>query len=133
MINGISEKTFARFCQREHVTLAVLFGSKANGRSTPRSDVDLAFWLTGRQVDGQELRLTNELMQQLHCNEVDVVVLNHANPLLQWQVASTGKLLYERESGRFHQFQIYAMKRFDDSKHLFALQDRFLDRVVKGG
>lgn len=135
MINGISEKTFAQFCKREHATLAVLFGSTATGRAVPHSDLDLAFWLSGKDkdIEGGDLELTNSLMRLFHRNDVDVVVLNHANPLLQWQVASTGKLLYERESGRFHQFQIYAMKRFDDSKHLFALQDRFLDRVVKGG
>jgi predicted nucleotidyltransferase len=132
MIDGVSENAFRRFGKRERVALAVLFGSAASKRTTAPSDLDVAFWLDGKQVEGRELELTNGLMQLLHRNDVDVVVLNHASPLLQWQVASTGTPLYERRKGTFHQFQVSAMKRYDDTRRLFALQDRFLDRVVKG-
>lgn len=132
MIDGASENAFRRFCKRERVAVAVLFGSATSGRTTAHSDLDLAFWVEGKRVDDRELDLTNALMPLLHRNELDVVVLNHANPLLQWQVASTGKPLYERQVGMFRRFQLYAMKRYDDAKKLLALQDRFLDRVVKG-
>jgi predicted nucleotidyltransferase len=132
MIDGVSEQTFEHFCRRHRVAFAVFFGSAASGRMMAHSDLDLAFWVEGQRIEGRELDLTNSLMQMLHRNEVDVVVLNHANPLLQWQVASTGKLLYERETGGFHRFQLYAMKRYDDSRRLLALQDRYLNRLLKG-
>ena len=132
MIDGIAQQTFARFCKRRRVTCAALFGSTVSGRRTAHSDLDLAFWVEGKRIDGRDLELTNGLTQLLRRNDVDVVVLNHASPLLQWQVASTGTLLYERRGGSFRRFQIYAMKRYDDSRRLLALQDRFLDRVIKG-
>jgi len=132
MIDGVSQKTFERFCKTKRIAFAALFGSTASGKTTARSDLDLAFWVEGKRVEGRQLDLINGLMPLLRRSDLDVVVLNHASPLLQWQVASTGKLLYERQVGMFRRFQLYAMKRYDDAKKLLALQDRFLDRVVKG-
>lgn len=132
MIDGASREAIRRLCRRERLTLAVVFGSTASGRRTTRSDLDLAFWVAGKRIEGRELELTNRLMQTWHRNDVDVVVLNHANPLLQWQVASTGTLLHEQMAGQFRQFQLYAMKRYDDSRKLLALQDLFLTRLLKG-
>ena len=132
MIDGISPKTFERFCKHKRIAFAALFGSVVSGRTTAHSDLDVAFWVEGERIEGRELDLTNGLMALFHRNDVDVVVLNHATPLLQWQVASTGKPLYERRAGSFRWFQIYAMKRYDDTKKLLALQDRFLERFVKG-
>jgi len=132
MIDGLSLTAFYRVCRQQRVAFAVLFGSSASGRTTAHSDLDLAFWVEGKQLKGCELTLTNALMALLHRNDVDVVVLNHANPLLQWQVASTGTPLYERRRGSFHRFQLYAMKRYDDSKKLLALQELFLRRLLTG-
>jgi len=131
-IDGISHASFGRFCRRQRVELAVLFGSLARGRQTAHSDLDIAFWVEGTRVERRELGLTNALTCLFHRNDVDVVMLNHASPLLQWQVASTGELLYERRAGGFHRFQLYAMKRYDDSRGLLALQDVFLRRYLRG-
>ncbi len=131
-LDGVSETAFRRFCGTQRVAFAALFGSAAQGRATGQSDVDLAFWMQRTPTPSCELDLINALTPLFHRNDVDVVVLNHANPLLQWQVASTGTLLYERRAGAFRLFQLAAMKRYDDSRRLLALQDRFLDRLVKG-
>jgi predicted nucleotidyltransferase len=132
MIDGISWADFRRFCKRQRVACSVLFGSTTSGRAAARSDLDVAFWLEGEPGEGREVDLTADLMRDLHRNDVDVVVLNHANPLLQWQVASTGQALYECWPGAFRRFQIDAMKRYDDSRKLFALQGLFLQRFIRG-
>lgn len=126
MIHGLSHAAFERFCRRHRVRLAVLFGSTANGRRTASSDLDLAFWLRDEPKSSSELDLVNALMSLLHCNDVDVVVLNHANPLLQWQVASTGKLLYERQAGAFRRFQLLAFKRHQDARRIYQWTRAYL-------
>lgn len=130
MIDGVSEIAFRRFCKRERVAVAVLFGSAASKRTTVHSDLDLAFWIDGKRIEGRELDLTNGLMQLLHRNDVDVVVLNHASPLLQWQVASTGTLLYERRSGLFQRFQLLAFKRHHDSGRIYRWTRAYLEQVL---
>ncbi len=131
MMNGMSRAACERWCRRHRVRLAVVFGSTVTGRRTAHSDLDLAFWLEGKRIEGQELVLTNALMRDLHRNDVDVVVLNHAAPLLQWQIVSTGRLVYERQPGQFHQLQVQAMKRYQDSRKLLDLQELFLTRFLK--
>lgn len=131
LMDGVSPAAFRRFCRAQRVAFAVLFGSSAKGRRTARSDFDLAFWMDGKPTGHLELMLTNALTALFHQDDVDVVVLNHANPLLQWQVATSGTLLYEKQVGRFRWFQLYAMKRRDDSARLLGLQDLFLKRFVR--
>ena len=131
MINGISREAFERFCRRRRVRLAVLFGSSVTGRRTAHSDLDLAFWLRDEPKPSSELDLTNVLMSLLHCNDVDVVVLNHANPLLQWQVASTGKPLYERQAGAFVRFQVRAFRRYHDGHRIYQWTRAYLHEWLK--
>ena len=127
----VSQQVLARFCRTQRVAFAVLFGSAARGRATAHSDVDLAFWVEGTRLDGRELDLTNALMALLHRNDVDVVVLNHANPLLQWQVASSGSsLLYERRPGTFQRFQLTAFKRHHDAGRIYRWTREYLHQIV---
>lgn len=130
MIDGVSQRVFARFCKTQRVAFATLFGSAASGRTTAHSDLDLAFWLDGKRMEGRELGLTNGLMQLLRRNDVDVVVLNHASPLLQWQVASTGALLYERRPGFFRRFQLLAFKRHHDSGRIYRWTRAYLEQFL---
>jgi predicted nucleotidyltransferase len=133
VIDGVAEADFYRFCRQRRVALAVLFGSAASGRTTRHSDLDLAFWIEGKPVEGYDLDLTSGLMQLFHRNDVDVVLLNHANPLLQWQVASTGRPLYERHPGTFQRFQVTAFKRHHDAGRIYRWTRDYLEDVLAIG
>ncbi|HIE52555.1 MAG TPA: nucleotidyltransferase domain-containing protein [Armatimonadetes bacterium] len=81
------------------VVLAYLFGSQAKGTAGPLSDVDIAV-LLGPEVPLQEYtyrqaHLIADLVDLLNCNEVDVVVLNWASPLLKHNVLRYGQVLYD--------------------------------------
>jgi len=130
MIDGVSQKTFERFCKTKRIAFAALFGSTASGKTTARSDLDLAFWVEGKRVEGRQLDLINGLMPLLRRSDLDVVVLNHASPLLQWQVASTGQPLYEHTPGAFRRFQRLAFKRHNDAGRIYRWTSEYLDRVL---
>ncbi|HHV56759.1 MAG TPA: nucleotidyltransferase domain-containing protein [Firmicutes bacterium] len=71
------------FRTRQDVALAFLFGSVAKGKATKRSDVDVAVYFS-TPYDVQKLRkLSGELENLLH-KDVDLIVLNDANPSLAW-------------------------------------------------
>jgi hypothetical protein len=102
------------------VVLAYLFGSRAEGRARPGSDIDLAVLLppgTPRnKFFDARLSLTNELMGLFHKDRVDVVILNEAPPLLAHQVIKFGKIIYEDETTRpAIDFAVYTMSRYSDS------------------
>lgn len=70
------------------VASAYLFGSHAEGRAHRESDVDVGVLLqwdrhpTSRDRFAMRIRLGSDLISVVRCNEVDVVILNDAPPLL---------------------------------------------------
>lgn len=111
------------------VELVVLFGSAAKGRARPRSDLDIAV-LGDRPVDLDALYLV--LVPRLGTDHLDLVDLSRAGPLLAFEVARHGRLLFERTPGAFRGFQALASRRYCDTAKLRSAQQRairvFLER-----
>lgn len=86
---------------RGHVVAVRLFGSQATGRAGPLSDVDIAIWVDPAVGDVERYRLRLELISAaasaLGTDEVDLVILNDAPPLLQHRVLRDGMLLIDRD------------------------------------
>ena len=101
--------------QDKGLQLVVLFGSVASGKVHKRSDIDLAF-LFDKQAD--ILALTNHVIRLLHNDQVDVVDLRRASPLLKYSAVKSGRLLYERAPGIFNEFYSLAFRRYVDTKKL---------------
>ena len=109
--------------------LLVLFGSVARERARRGSDVDLAV-----QCDGVADRdaLHRELATRLGTDRVDLVDLRRTSPLLAFEIARRGRVVYERTPGTFRQFQSLASRRYCDTEKFRRLQRRaihaFLER-----
>ena len=89
------------------VRLAVLFGSMARGRSSARSDVDLALRLV--RDDAAARREVVAAAGRATGREIDVVDLDAAPPLLRFQIARDGVVLVEREPRLWTRFKARAM------------------------
>jgi predicted nucleotidyltransferase len=82
------------------VASAYLFGSHAEGRDHRESDVDVGVLLqkdrypTPRDRFDMRVLLSSELISVVHCNEVDVVILNDAPPLLGRKIVYDGIRLF---------------------------------------
>jgi predicted nucleotidyltransferase len=99
------------------VDLVVLFGSRAKGTATERSDWDLGVLLKPEGRDPLRLYgLDPELAQALGCSSdaVDVVDLSRASYLLQQVVATEGVVLFERQPGMFAAFRSRASRQWAD-------------------
>lgn len=111
------------------LNLLVLFGSTVKGRGRAGSDLDLAVHFDGpADLDALYLALAG----RLGSDRVDLVDLRRAGPLLAFEVARTGCLLFERRPGMFREFQSLASRRYCDTAKLRAAQQRairvFLER-----
>jgi predicted nucleotidyltransferase len=86
---------------RPEILEAYLFGSHARGAGRAHSDVDVAVFIDEGSIDpgpfGYGSELTTVLMSGLGTNAVDVVVLNHAPPLLYHRVLRDGIRLLARD------------------------------------
>lgn len=107
---------------REGVVAALLFGSRATGKATAASDVDLAVWLDPA-LDGDarlDLRLVllGEASAATAPDEVDLVVMNDAPPLLQQRARETGRMLLERDPLNRIRLESRALVEFLDTQPL---------------
>lgn len=121
-------KRLLPLCGDKGLQLILLFGSAVSGKIHARSDIDLAF-LFDKPVD--ILALTNRVIRLLHTDNVDVVDLRRASPLLKFAAVKSGMLLYEREPGMFNEFYSLAFRRYVDTKKLRDAQAVSIRQFLK--
>lgn len=121
--------------QKYGLTLIILFGSRARGHETPGSDTDLAVWVGNTVLPFNpdvRRRLYADLVDVMQTGNLDLVILNQATPLLQFQVAKTGIPLYEAPERFFKQFQVRAAKKHFDALPFYRLEKIYLNRKHGG-
>lgn len=121
----------------EGVIAAMLIGSQARGTPGPLSDVDIAVWHEPGLDPGGRLSLQLELAQvageALRTNEVDIVMLNQAPPLLRHRAIRDRKLLVERDPVARVRLDARALLDYLDTKPLRAEMSRGLHKRIKEG
>ena len=101
--------------------LVVLFGSVARGRAGAGSDLDLGVRCsTSADLD----ELYGVLAPRLGTSRLDLVDLRRAGPLLAFEIARSGRVLFERRPGAFREFQSLASRRYCDTAKVRAAQRR---------
>jgi predicted nucleotidyltransferase len=81
--------------------LFILFGSRARGDATPRSDWDFAY-LADPPFDPDRLRA--DLVATLRTEQIDLVDLRRAGGLVRFRAARDGVVLFESSSDTFARF-----------------------------
>jgi len=135
----VNERTLAetsqRFARRPEVLVAYLFGSHARKQPTPISDVDFAVLLSDAVRHESYLDYRIALMQELtrifRSDEVQVVILNQAPPLLAYKVVVEGKLLLCRDELARLRFRTDATRRYLDTKALRRIQEMATARRIR--
>ncbi|MDP2753782.1 MAG: nucleotidyltransferase domain-containing protein [Nitrospirota bacterium] len=83
--------------KQEHVKLAYIFGSVAEGKEGKLSDVDLAVFLdeslSKKERFNLQLKLISELTSILKTDRIDLIVMNNAPLLLKYNIIKHGKIL----------------------------------------
>lgn len=126
-----------RLEQRPEILEAYLFGSHARGEAMPHSDIDIAVYVDRERLPpapwGYAAELTTDLMAGLGRNDLDVVVLNDAPPLLYYQVLRDGERLLSRELAATTTREGYAYSRYCDYLPVLRKIGQELDRRLQDG
>lgn len=98
-VDSAARTRLASALDRPGVVSVRLFGSQATGKAGPLSDVDVAVWLDPPGSDGDALQrgLMSAASEALGTDEVQLVVLNDATPLLRHRALRDGILLLDRD------------------------------------
>ncbi len=139
-MSGISslEETLQKvFSPRGEIAFAYLFGSQAQGREGPLSDIDIAVYLEKpEQVKSGTFGYRAELSQILERRlgkRVDVVILNHATLLLSFQVLKNGRLIFCRSEKLRFLFHYRVQREYLDIQPLREVQNFYLQRRMREG
>lgn len=101
--------------QEDGLKLVLLFGSTVTGNTHRQSDIDIGFLFDGEM---DTLVLTNKVIRLLKTDNVDVVDLNRASPLLKFSASRNCQVLFEKRPGVFSVFSSLAFRRYVDTKKL---------------
>ncbi len=139
-MNRLVEKITAIVEKLPNLKLLILFGSRARGEHRPDSDWDLAISHdeTNRQTHIKEisndyltsLSILSELFE-INRDSIDLIELDRCSPLMKYQVARDGKLIYEKNTGDFLKFRVRAWKEYADTAKFRKIQKDSIDLWLK--
>jgi len=117
------------------VVVAYLFGSLAQGRATPRSDIDIAVLLKSvpeppEDTLDRQLQLMDDF-RRFTDREVDVVILNTAPPVLKDQILRYGRRLYESDRATRVDFEVRTGQEYADLKPMYNFFNQDLFQKIK--
>jgi hypothetical protein len=124
-------------CARPEILEAYLFGSQSRQDGQPHSDVDVAVYVDrdhlADSLFGYAAELTTQLVALLQINDVDVVVLNQAPPLLYHRVLRDGLRLCTRDAAATTTREGRALSRYCDYvPHLRKIDVAHAARIEDG-
>jgi predicted nucleotidyltransferase len=129
---GLIERA-ACSCVEQHpeVLAAYIFGSTAKGTTHGTSNLDIAVFASDAVIRNEDplryrLRLMPELMSALSRDDIDLVLLNQAPPLLAHRVLRDGKLIFERSPAARVRFRVKTVNRYLDTQ---PMRDFYLVRL----
>lgn len=92
-MNTPSTQKLDEIRQKYALELILLHGSQVSGQTHAKSDVDVAVLSKDRNTNLDWYVLASDLNEVFEMDNVDVTILNHANPLLLKTVTDKAKLL----------------------------------------
>jgi uncharacterized protein len=115
--------------RRHGVLLVLQHGSTVTGMAHSGSDLDLAILLDRPPTSDVYLSLMADLQAAFPGRELDVALLNHADPLLLKRVTERCVLWYGSAT-RLRDLRLYAFKRYQDHRRYLALEREYVRRKL---
>ncbi|MEW6325914.1 MAG: nucleotidyltransferase domain-containing protein [Nitrospirota bacterium] len=115
-----------------HLSLVLLFGSAVAEKAMhSHSDLDIAVLVEGRLPELSAYSDLRHALQEVFPEyEVDLALINHADPLFLKKITEQCQLLYG-EPRRLAELKIYAYKRYHDHRRYFEMERAYVDRFLK--
>ena len=119
----------------DYIVFVYLFGSYATGDEWAKSDIDIAVYVNEEKVKNffeLKVDLLTLLTDALKTDEVDLVVLNKATPVLKYEVLTKGVLIFMKDKKTHIEFYLRGFKEFFDFRYLLEKNYKAVMNVLKG-
>ncbi len=125
-------EALSAIARRHGIVLIVRFGSTVTGRTHPDSDTDLGILFERLPDPNAELEAVAALQAIYRHRDVDITLLNRADPLLLKQVTDAAVLEYGSPA-RLEALRRYAFKRYHDHRPFFEMEREYVARSTACG
>ena len=113
-----------------NVLAAWLFGSAKEGVVRPNNDIDIGVFFACKPTLEELATLRADLTETLHFEEVDLVPLNDAHPLLRFEAVS-GRRLFVRDLETVAGFVSLTAREAEDANAFVQRGIAYLKEVLK--
>ncbi|KGG79483.1 DNA polymerase beta [Caloranaerobacter azorensis H53214] len=111
-----------------NIVFAYVFGSCARNTMTENSDIDIAIYLKDKEISIDDyLSLKVELEDKIK-KEIDLVILNEAQPLVKHEVFIEGIRLFSRDETLESNFKVHTVFEYEDTK---KLREKFYNSMIE--
>ncbi len=125
-----SQRELEPLAHKYGIRLLLLFGSTISGHLHPNSDIDLGLLFRDTPPDFRtRCSLHQDLQRHFPEREVDLAVLNHADPLFLKKVTENCRLLYGNPT-EFYSLRMFAFRRYQDHRPFLAMEHRFIRKFL---
>lgn len=131
MMKKIDRDVLKKICRDFRLSFVVLFGSRAFKEKGFKEDYDIAVFCQRPFNFDKEIELIAKFSQILQNDAMDLVILNRVSPLLQYEVATSGRLLYEQVIGSFNTFCWRALQTWNDNKKFYRQNLAYVKSFLK--
>lgn len=113
------------------IKLIYIFGSYAKGNNNENSDLDIAVLLEDTYNPLDKLSLIGALIDIFRRNDIDLVILNEASPVLRHQVIKYGKLAYKEDEDIKVNFEVKVLREYMDMEPFRRTQMEYIKLWAK--
>lgn len=131
-IDDKKEKLMREIAQKYDLRLVLLFGSQVDGKQLHyESDFDVAY-LSRQKLDlMEEAKMMLAMTPYFHSENIDLVNLKNAPPLLYYAVFDKCQVLFTEDELLFPTLRIYAFRKFIEMQPIYELQRQRLREYAK--
>jgi predicted nucleotidyltransferase len=123
--------SLSEIASRHRVRLLLQHGSTVSGRVHAKSDLDIAvLFEDDRESLARVAALSVDLQGLYRGQELDVAVINHADPLFLKTIVERCRLLYGSPRV-LAELKMYAFKRYQDHRRFLALEQSYVRRSLQ--
>ncbi|GFP24740.1 hypothetical protein HKBW3S43_00056 [Candidatus Hakubella thermalkaliphila] len=120
-----------KIAQKYDLRIILLFGSAVSAKLYRQSDIDIAVLAPKSELGLKDYcDLLFDLQKLFPGREVDLALLNRADPLFLKKIMENCELLYGHPR-ELAQLKIYAFKRYVDHQRYFDLEKKFARGFIK--
>ncbi|RMG05067.1 MAG: nucleotidyltransferase domain-containing protein [Nitrospirae bacterium] len=116
--------------ERFGLEFILLFGSRACGAETGESDLDIAVYGSHILSEDEKMNLIYELSHIFKSEDIDLVDIKNAPPLLRKKIFDNYRVIYLRSPFLLYQVELASLYEYNEARLLYEIRRERLKEFI---